>query len=82
MPSLGSALNRLTQANEYLLLRDSEGHVAFVEVSPEIKPEIPSQYFRRKLISLYQLPNPWDWRLYGYEERLISTLEHFRLNDS
>lgn len=76
--SLKDALQRLKSIDEYLLLRDTEGQVVFLEVTSEIKPSIPSQYFRQSLVSHYKLSIPWDWRAYGFEKRLLSTINHFR----
>jgi diadenosine tetraphosphate (Ap4A) HIT family hydrolase len=76
--SLGEALLHLKSVNEYLLLRDASGKVALLEVTPQLKPRIPSQYFRQALVANYNLSESWDWRNYGTEPRLISTIEHFQ----
>lgn len=76
--SIGDALDRLKETDEYLLVRDADYRIAFIEVTPEIKPSVPSQFFRQSLVARYGLANPWDWREYGFEERMVSTIDYFR----
>jgi diadenosine tetraphosphate (Ap4A) HIT family hydrolase len=80
--SLLDALHRLKHVDEYLLLQDANGQVAFLEVTPTLKPSIPSQFFRQSLVARYELSVPWDWRLYGFEPRLVSTIGHFQSSAS
>ncbi len=74
--SLPAALSALHHSPHYLLAGDSTRTV-IAEVAA-LSGAPGSQYFRRRLVSLFDLDRPWDWRqTTAPEDDLLSTLEVF-----
>ncbi|KCZ71281.1 hypothetical protein ANME2D_02483 [Candidatus Methanoperedens nitroreducens] len=76
LQNLESALLLGKQRKEYLLYRHVNN--MFFIASPTSK--LQSQHFRKKLVEFFDLKSPWDWREYGYEKKLIETIDYFRKN--
>ncbi len=78
--TLVDALTRLQRTDEYVLFRDTYGHIAFLEITDdEVRKWFPSQYFRRQLAQHFHRKEPWDWRAYTWQEPwLLETLKWFR----
>lgn len=58
------------EKDPYLLLRDVNGAVYLA-----ISPDIPSQYFRKRLCDIYGLPGYGNWREYPFDDNLKSTYQ-------
>lgn len=74
--TLSDALSALTSTCHYLLAGDDTGvHV----VDTSLLAEAPgSQFFRRRLVSMFGVNRPWDWRSASApEEDLLTTIEAF-----
>lgn len=80
--TLSEALANIAQVEEYLLLRATNREVAYLKITPEFRPLVPSQWFRRRLAERFDLRRPWDWRLYGIEPWLLATLHNSALCDA
>ncbi len=72
--TLEEALRIGKKKQEYLLYRDIQKNFYIASMSRRLQ----SQYFRKKLHEFFNLQSTWDWRKFGYEEKLISTLKYFR----
>ena len=69
------ALHDLRASSLYLLVRDTEGNVAFSIPEHGMLDIFSSQFVRRKLVDYFDLDVPWDWREYDQVEPwLIETL--------
>lgn len=74
--TLLDAWQHLKGISEYALFQNTDGLVSCAELNNGHK--LPSQYFRRALVELFELDRPWDWREYRNEEPdVIATLSHF-----
>lgn len=65
--SLVSGLNRLVDAQEYLLAINPDNTCGTLNLSESLE-KYPSQYFRRKLSEHFGLEGSWDWRKYNSPE--------------
>lgn len=74
-----SGLCKLRDSSEYLIIRDTEHQVRFIESPSSFGKQYPSQYFRKTLADLFGLDRSWDWRTYqGPEQYLLDTINIFR----
>ncbi len=74
-----AGLRDLRSSPEYLIVRDSNYLIRFVDISLSSGKRYPSQYFRRVLTEFFKLDHPWDWRRYqGPEQYLFDTINMFR----
>lgn len=76
--NLPSALSKLVGTRHYLLAGDGNGvHV----VDTALLSEAPgSQFFRRRLVSKFDVNRPWDWRSASEpEDDLLSTVKDFHV---
>lgn len=64
-------------ASEYLLVRDTRGQVMLASQSSAGGP-LGSQFMRRRLVELFQLQVPWDWREYRLPEPKLLRACEFR----
>jgi diadenosine tetraphosphate (Ap4A) HIT family hydrolase len=81
-PSLGVAFGELRSSDQYLLIRDSDGRVSFLEPSSASQNQYPSQYFRRVLADHFRCGRPWNWRAYvDREPDLLDTIQMFEAVD-
>ncbi|MBA7656390.1 hypothetical protein ES703_64314 [subsurface metagenome] len=77
--SISTGLQSLMSSPEYLLFRDCDYRVRFLELSTLSHKRYPSQYFRRALAELFNLDRSWDWRTYQEPEQyLFETINMFR----
>lgn len=77
--SISTGLQSLVSSSEYLLVRDCDYRVRFLELSTSSHKRYPSQYFRRALAELFNLDRSWDWRTYQEAEQyLLDTINMFR----
>jgi len=77
--NLEQAYDDLKTKDTYLLFRDTCGRVRHVSGSAACSENYSSQYFRKTLVSHFDLHAPWDWRDYkGVEERVLDTLAVLR----
>jgi diadenosine tetraphosphate (Ap4A) HIT family hydrolase len=71
MPDLQDAWHAAAGSTEYLLVRDSDKNVVFVSANAA-GASFGSQFMRRRLVQLFNLADPWDWREYrAPESRLL-----------
>ncbi len=76
--NLTETLERLRNADHYLMFRDTSGVFAATVLPAEPSSQFPSQYFRRALAEHFDLQAPWDWREYTWQEpRMLETLACF-----
>ena len=67
--------NQVEGASEYLLVQDTRGKVLVARQNAAGEP-FGSQYMRRRLVELFQLQAPWDWRDYTLPEaKLLRTAQ-------
>ncbi len=77
--SISTGLQSLMSSPEYLLFRDCDYRVRFLELSTLSHKRYPSQYFRRALVEHFSLDHSWDWRTYQEPEQyLYDTINMFR----
>lgn len=70
------ALASLSDSSEYLLLGVNRG-VRTVSLSGRPNA-FPSQYFRRRLVEIFRLARPWDWRIVNEPEvDVLKTIDLF-----
>ncbi len=81
--TLVDALTRLQHSDEYVLFRDTYGHIAFLEITDDqARRRFPSQYFRRQLVQHFHRKQPWDWHEYNYQEPwLLEAVQWFGMNN-
>ncbi len=70
-PSLSGGLRNLRSSPEYLLVRDTDSRVRFIDLSSSPGARYPSQYFRRTLAERFNLDRPWDWRMFEEPEQYV-----------
>lgn len=77
--SISTGIQSLISSSEYLLIRDCDYRVRFLELSTLSHKRYPSQYFRRALAEHFSLDHSWDWRTYQEPEQyLYDTINMFR----
>lgn len=68
----------LSEAEEYLVYMNDEGLIYTAGAGLD-RGTVPSQYLRQRLSALFAPERPWDWRRYGQEDDLLSTLRSVEL---
>ena len=77
--SIVDGLCTLRYSSEYLIVRDSQKNVRFIESLTSFGKQYPSQYFRRRLTELFNLHCSWDWRTYQEPEQYVfETINMFK----
>ncbi|UUO07861.1 hypothetical protein M4951_05990 [Blastopirellula sp. J2-11] len=70
------------KGNNYIVLRDTFGEIASIGQEVMSMHNIGSQYVRRKLVEIFGVQRPWDWREYeSPEQDLLSAYRELRFAD-
>lgn len=78
-PSLVAALDALRKSSEYLLIGD--GRQVISRDVERSGGNFPSQYFRRRLVEVFGINRPWNWREFQRPEAgLLKTIRHFSVS--
>jgi diadenosine tetraphosphate (Ap4A) HIT family hydrolase len=71
------ALNELRSSIEYLFTRDSFGEVIAATRKSATEPFFPSQFVRKRIVEIFNLSQPLDWRLSTpIEQTVLDTISH------
>ena len=76
--TIKSALEMLSQSDEYLLVQEDEISTVFMDASALAGCKLSSQHIRKQLVSFYGLKGSWDWRTYTIESDVVMTIEKFK----
>jgi diadenosine tetraphosphate (Ap4A) HIT family hydrolase len=81
-PDMLHAFAQLRDSDVYLFVRDTNNTFAFAKDEMLLPEMRTSQYIRRRLTRMFDLPGHWDWRKYAYPEPwLLETLKQFESYD-
>ncbi len=64
------AWQNASNCSEYLMVTDSYNKTTLFENVTDDRL-FPSQFCRMRIVDLFGLPKPWDWRKYGKEEAVL-----------
>ena len=68
--------------DNYIVLRDTLGETASIDQEMMSSHNVGSQYLRRKLAEVFEIPRPWDWREYKSPENdLLDAYTELRFAD-